>query len=185
MNLYYDSEFTGLHQNTTFISLALVAEDGHAFYAEFTDYDAGQCDDWIRDNVLAHTRWLNRPGAETGLWREPPLTLCHGNKAAVRDALAQWLAQYDSIRIWADCPAWDWVLFCELFGGALHIPDNIHYLPLDLATLFKARGYDPDIDREGFAGQSFAGEARGKKHNALYDARLLMACHKKLEDGMA
>jgi len=60
MILFLDTEFTGLHQQATLISLALVAEDGQAFYAEFTDYDASQCDDWIQKNVLAHTRWLKQ-----------------------------------------------------------------------------------------------------------------------------
>ena len=39
MKLYFDTEFTGLHKNTTLISVGLIAEDGQEFYAEFTDYD--------------------------------------------------------------------------------------------------------------------------------------------------
>lgn len=52
MNLYFDCEFTGLHRNTTLISLGIVSEDGRKFYAEFTDYDRNQCDEWIKENVL-------------------------------------------------------------------------------------------------------------------------------------
>lgn len=46
--LFFDFEFTGLRQNTTPISLGVYAENGHTFYAEFTDYDKDQIDDWLR-----------------------------------------------------------------------------------------------------------------------------------------
>lgn len=52
MNLFFDCEFTGLRQNTTLISLGIVSEDGKKFYAEFTDYDVEQLDDWIEENVI-------------------------------------------------------------------------------------------------------------------------------------
>lgn len=57
MLLFFDTEFTGLHKDTTIISLGIVAENGRKFYAEFTDYDEIQCDDWIKENVL-NTQFL-------------------------------------------------------------------------------------------------------------------------------
>ena len=39
MKVFFDTEFTGLHRNTTLISIGLVSEDGRTFYAEFNDYD--------------------------------------------------------------------------------------------------------------------------------------------------
>ena len=62
MKLFFDMEFTGLHKETTPISLGIVSEDGKTFYAEFTDYDESQCNDWIKENVihnlyLSHIPW--------------------------------------------------------------------------------------------------------------------------------
>lgn len=54
MNLYFDCEFTGLHKNTTLISLGIVAENDKKFYAEFSDYERKQVDSWIAENVLNH-----------------------------------------------------------------------------------------------------------------------------------
>lgn len=51
MKLFFDTEFTGLHKDTTLISLGMVDEDGRTFYAEFNDYDKSQCDEWIQKNV--------------------------------------------------------------------------------------------------------------------------------------
>jgi len=175
MNLYYDSEFTGLHQASTLISIALIADDGREFYAEFSDYNREQCDEWIKQNVLNHTRWLQDPEAKTGSWNEEALTCSYGYSEQNRRALTHWLAHYDQIEIWADCLAWDWVLFCQLFGGALNLPKQIHYMPMDLATLFRIKGLDPDTPREAFV----ALQAE-QKHNSLWDAKVAKACFEKL-----
>ena len=52
MKIFFDTEFTGLHKNTTLISIGLIDENGRTFYAEFTDYDKSQCDDWIKEHVI-------------------------------------------------------------------------------------------------------------------------------------
>ena len=48
--IFFDTEFTGLHQNTTLISIGLVSECGKTFYAEFNDYDFNQVDDWLKED---------------------------------------------------------------------------------------------------------------------------------------
>lgn len=37
MKIFFDTEFTGLHKDTTLISLGMISEDGRRFYAEFND----------------------------------------------------------------------------------------------------------------------------------------------------
>jgi hypothetical protein len=61
VKLFFDMEFTGLHQRTTPISIGMVTEDGQAFYGEFSDYDMAQVDEWLTENVIAHLE----------LWRNP------------------------------------------------------------------------------------------------------------------
>lgn len=170
MKVFFDLEFTGLHQKTTLISIGCVSEDGQEFYLELTDYDASQLDDWLRTNVIAH------------LWHETkPIPIqpdnrwyVKSNRAGVADELRWWLSQWDSVEMWSDCLAYDWVLFCELFGGAFGIPKNVYYIPFDLATLLKLKGIDPDIGRE-----EYAGVTDGIKHNALWDALVIKACYEK------
>jgi len=52
MRIFFDTKFTGLHKNTTLISIGIVAEDGNTFYAELTDYDNNQIDNGIQYNVI-------------------------------------------------------------------------------------------------------------------------------------
>jgi hypothetical protein len=173
MRVYFDTEFTGLRQRTTLISIGLISDDGRTFYAELNDYDGSQIDDWLRDNVLAHLRFLETRST-------PKLDLEHhamkGDRYAVSASLREWLAQWDKVVMWSDCLAYDWVLFCELFGGAMDIPSNVYYIPMDLSTLLYAKGVDPDVSREDLA------EITGAKHNALHDAKVIRACVRALEE---
>lgn len=181
MKVFFDCEFTGLHQNTTLISIGCVAENRREFYAELTDYDDSQINEWLRDNVLSNLNyksgqnWAYTDGAHTGR---------QGDQAYIANELKKWfkslleLSGDDTIEIWSDVLAYDWVLFCELLGRALFLPDYIYYIPFDIATLFKIQGVDPDIDREKFAGLS-----GGKAHNALWDAKVIKACYEKLMAG--
>jgi hypothetical protein len=174
-NLFLDTEFTGLHQNTTLISIGLVAETGQTFYAECTDYDISQVNDWIQENVInnlvladyTHNVNLNE------------FTI-KGDKEAVKDALTHWLSQFDQMEIWSDCLAYDWVLFCQLYNGAFGVPKNVFYIPFDISTMFKLKGIDPDISREEFTKDVFQ-DATMSKHNALHDAFVIKACYDKLQ----
>ena len=188
--VFYDSEFTGLTAGTTLISIGLVTPTGAAFYAEFTDYDRSQVDDFIARQVLANTVWLNGSDQEILQNTESTsqnLTTCCGDRRLVRQHLENWLGQLGNVQVWADHVSYDWVLFCELFGGALHIPAGIHYIPMDLCTFLSCHGYDSDCNRAAFAGDYAPAHpndpdipALGRQHNALYDARMSLGCFNRV-----
>ena len=204
--IFLDSEFTGLHQGTTLISIGLVSECGKTFYAELNDYDKSQVDEWIQTNVIDNLIMSEPPEGEdecyeatrhkdnpigNDLYKSYSLKL-RCNKAELKVELEKWLSQFGNIEIWSDCLAYDWVLFCEIFGGALNIPKNVFYIPFDMATLFKANRIDPDIDREKAAAAAFSenGEPlffdeegnmiKPLKHNALWDAKVIKINYMKL-----
>ena len=172
MRVFFDTEFTGLHKNTTLISIGLISEDGKTFYAEFTDYDKSQVNDWIKENVI------NNLYLETGDNQPKTYENCNIKETStyIMEELKEWLSQFETVEIWSDCLAYDWVLFCDMFGHAFNIPSNVYYIPFDICTLFKIKGIDPDVNREEFAGFKNV----KNKHNALYDARVIMECYKKL-----
>lgn len=167
MKLFFDSEFTGLHQNSTLISIAFIAESGEEFYAEFIDYDTNQLNDWIQKNVISNL-FLNENNTDTNNIK--------GTKAEIKIAFQNWIKQFgeieNSIQIWADVPHWDWVLFCELFGGAFGIPKQIHYIPMDIATLLFSKGVDINLLRTKLIDKTKLPDNL-ELHNALYDAHLV------------
>jgi hypothetical protein len=180
--LFLDVECTGLVQNTTLISLGIVSECGKTFYAEFNDYNKNQADSWIQENVIDNLKFSAPPEGEfehlvatrsacnpLGQSFNKGYSIeLRGTTEDITKYLKAWLNQFKEIEIWSDCLAYDWVLFCELFGGAMFIPKNIYYIPMDICTAFKMQDIDPDIDRA-----SISGKKTLVKHNALDDARMI------------
>lgn len=178
MKIFFDTEFTGLHKDTTLISIGLVAENGRTFYAELTDYDRSQIDDWLQENVIDNLYLHKRLYTMEEVMKASVLddhVEMRDDKQCVAEYLTLWLESFNEpIEIWSDCLSYDWVLFNDLFGHAFNIPKNVYYIPFDICTLFKLRDVDPDINREVFAG------IEGVKHNALHDAKVIKACYEKL-----
>ncbi len=173
--LFFDTEFTGLHQHTSLISMAFVAEEQRTFYAEFTDFDTSAISEWLETTVLAHLH-----GGETNL-ADDAAWFVRGDKATVTTHLRTWLARFEAVEIWADVLAYDWVLFCELFGGAFGIPNNVYYIPFDLATLLRLSDLE-DVKRQDFAADYLPNLPLGTQHNALWDAWVAKACWEKIEN---
>jgi hypothetical protein len=183
--MFLDTEFSGLHQNAQLISLALVPDDGPWFYAVFTDVDTTALSPWHQENMVPHLMLTDDQLAQL-----PAGTYLQDTRENITASLLNYLAGFDQVTMWADVPAYDWVLFCELFGGALFLPKNIHYIVRDLAMLLEIKGYNVDTDRfalayEGAAagaivsssdgregkGQTTAATVEGLlRHNALGDA---------------
>jgi hypothetical protein len=171
---------TGLHKSTTLISIGVVDENGRSFYAELMDYDENQLDSWLIDNVI--TKLLFNTTDESFISINQGVTYCKGTIKEIAEYLDGWLSYYnqDTIEIWSDCLAYDWVLFVDLYGDAFDIPDNILYIPFDICTLMKAYDVDPDINREEFIKSEGLNFNNENKHNALHDAMIIKACHDKL-----
>ena len=157
--IYFDTEFTGLTQDTSLISIGLISDCGEEFYAELNDYDRSKCDEWINENVISNCYLDNK------------LTM-----KELKTELEKWFSQFKEVEIYSDCLAYDWVLFCQIFGHAFNIPKNIYYIPFDLCSFMKIKGIDPDINRETFA--EF--EDSESKHNALHDAKVIKKCFEKI-----
>lgn len=182
MNLYFDTEFTGLHKNTTLISIGCVAEDGKTFYAELTDYDKLQCNDWINENVINHLLL----GSEHFVLRsEPEKCEVQGTKNQVKKYLALWLSQFQSVQLIYDVCHYDMVLFIDLFGTAFDLPDNVsascHDINQDIARHYGISEREAfDKSREEIVVEFPDVQIHRDKHNALYDARVIKAIYEKL-----
>lgn len=181
MKIFFDTEFTGLHQGTSLISLAMISENGHIFYAEFEDYDTNQISPWLKENVINHL--FLKQDFSVG---NHGVLLVRGNKYEIRQHISYWLSKLGKVEFIGDVYMYDWMLFCELFDGALNIPPNISYIPIDFATLLWQKGIDPKIDREKLIENDQLTSSLLdfpfplNKHNALYDAVLLKLCFENL-----
>lgn len=177
MKIFFDTEFTGLHKNTTLVSIGLVDEDGRTFYAEFSDFDECQCDDWIHENVIKHLKFANAPHSSpvTNIFEND--WEVYGDKPYIREVLYDWLSKYDTIELVSDVCHYDMVLFIDIWGGAFDIPSHVnpacHDINQDIARFYEISEIEAfDYSREQILENNKI-KIEGDKHNSLYDAKVI------------
>lgn len=182
--IFFDSEFTGLRQNTTLISIGLISDEGERFYAELTDFDESQCDEWIEKNVLSHLILSGNDELARELGDDNMTTVVLGNKEQVRHELQEWLNNFrDNIQFVSDVCHYDMVLLIDLlYGSAMMMPPWInpccHDISQDIAMILDISEKDAfDMSREQLLTNRNIDLPKGQKHNSLYDAEVIKAIY--------
>lgn len=176
MKVFFDTEFTGLHKNTTLISIGCVDENERTFYAELNDYDKKQCNDWINENVIKHMTL----GKYEHYSFNDKNTEVYGNKGFVREKLLDWLKEYEDVQFVSDICHYDMVLLIDLFGTAFDLPKGVcpscHDINQDIASYYgisEAEAFDRSREK-------ISDVIQGNKHNALYDAKVIKSIYNKI-----
>lgn len=194
MKLFFDTEFTGLHKNTTLISIGIVSEDGRKFYAELRDYSKGQCDEWIKENVLKHTMMNGNQKLFDKFLTDNSIQGMIGYSLKVCDCLCDWLNQFDSIQFVSDVCHYDFVLLIDLITShctAMNLPENIssscHDINQDIAAFYgieerEAFNLSREVVMKNMYGEDFSIE--GLKHNALYDAEVIRVIYLGIQESL-
>lgn len=143
MRYFLDTEFSerGSRYPVELISIGIVAEDGREFYAHSAEYDIDECSDWVETNVLP---WV------TGV---PPMSLrsiAESVKAFVGD---------DEPEFWGYYADYDWVVFAQMFGTMMDLPENWPMYCRDIKQWCDQLG-NPKLPVQDSA-----------EHNALHAAR--------------
>lgn len=195
MKIFFDTEFTGLHKDTTLISIGLIDKYGRTFYGEFSDYDESKCDNWIRENVIKHLKWSKEGPVEDFVNIYDNAWEAFGSKEYIKIVLTEWLSKYNNVELVSDCCHYDMVLFIDIFGDAWSIPDVVnpacHDINQDIAKYFdisEREAFDlsrekiiekVNIDNQDTANHFNISKSQkiinieGDKHNALYDAKVI------------
>jgi hypothetical protein len=144
MRYFIDTEFNESRDKLDLISIGIVAEDGREFYAVNRDCDFDKSSDWVHEQVLP---------------KLPPKSTWISRKE-----IAQKIVEFvgDKPEFWAYYAAYDWVIFCWIFGSMMDLPEHFPKYCLDLKQVMHERG----IDRE-----SLPSLRNDLLHNALEDAR--------------
>ena len=149
MLFWFDTEFLdngdgALH----LVSLGIVAEDGREYYAVNAECPLELANDWVREHVLPHVR------------RDLSIPTRHVSKREIRDDLLGFITVGGpEPEFWGYMAAYDWVLFCGLFGTMQSFPDGWPKYCRDLRLWADFLG-SPElpVQNEGY-------------HHALWDAR--------------
>lgn len=191
MKIFFDTEFTGLHKNTTLISIGLVDENGRTFYAEFSDYDSN-VDEWVWENVILNLKWSKEGPIENFVNINENSWEVYGDKSYVKTALTDWLSKYEEVELVSDCCHYDMVLFIDIFRSAWTIPAIVnpacHDINQDIAEYYRISEREAfNLSREKIIEtynelikENWPDEViniKGDKHNSLYDAKVIQAIY--------
>lgn len=203
VNVYYDTEFTGLQKNTDLISIGLVTKDYNFFYAEFTDYDESKCDKWIKENVIENSFFLDSTEDE----RKELLTnladgldedsvIMYGTKSEISEVLNNWLSNIsgeDTMQFISDVDCYDTVLLYDLITDGKTALDLPNYIVPDVVNISLLLSIQKNItmkeafelNRESLVDLEEVKEILGvkeeMKHNSLWDAVVIRKICEDLE----
>lgn len=193
MKLYFDTEFTGLHKNTTLISIGIIDENNRMFYGVFTDYDKSQVNEWIEKHVIGNLKFELPDSLNI-------MTYVVGNTTAIRYQLLKWLDEgdYKLIEFVSDVSHYDFVLLIDLlYGEALKMPENVSPTCIDLnADIAKYKNINHygafNLNREGLLKGMYMTMrvwdpnivddvlSMEHKHNAIYDAIIIKLLYENI-----
>jgi len=141
--LFFDTEFTDFN-DMDLISIGIVSQDLHEFYAENSEYNTAWCNEFVKDTVL--------PKLQGGEYAMPYAQL----KEKLQIWISDLLEDYASVMFIFDYSG-DWILLGELL---IDYPQND-----------KIDGKKEDVS--GLSELFFLSE-HPNQHHALFDAKVLM-----------
>lgn len=168
--IVYDTEFIEDRSTIDLISIGMVDDAGHEFYAVNRDAPWKRISKhaWLPTNVVPH---LPRLHGDARMFA-PRRNYCaidwtHPNvlsKERIRDGVQRFLlSRYEPVtELWADFAAYDHVVLAQLFGTMMDLPDGVPMFTHELQQLWE------DSGRPAKPGQT-------DEHDALADARYGMA----------
>lgn len=150
MRYFLDTEFIerGHEHPIELISLGLVRNDGASLSFTFSEgWWVAHASHWLVENVLPHLppshMWVTR--------------------AAAREAIEAFLADDDNIEFYGYYSAYDWVLFCQLWGRMIDLPKSFPHYCTDIKQFAENVGFPGDL-------KQFE-DNTSPKHEAVSDAR--------------
>lgn len=182
MKYFFDTEFIEKPCTIDLISIGMVCEDGREFYAESSEVEWSQADQWVLDNVKVHLQLGGLDYPNGGLTSEG-LTLYRGPKTKIAQAILNWIGPYvpgpipdggtGKPEFWAYYADYDWVAFCWLFGRVIDLPNGWPMFCMDL------KQWNVQL------GERQLPKQEGMEHHALADARWLKGAWEWMDEYLA
>lgn len=135
---FLDTEFAEEGNTLTLISIGIAAEDGRTYYAENSHVNRAALSPWLWRNVVPQ---LSGDGLPPSIIAEQVREFCGVSPS-----------------FWAYYASYDWVVFCQLFGGMLRLPPRWPKFCMDLKQYMVAKRI-PELPKQ-----------LSQEHHALNDA---------------
>lgn len=146
MRYFLDTEFieSGGDSPLQLISIGIVSSNGETFYAISSEFRPETANDWVKEHVLAHLESPDRVPRKT--------------RKEIAEAVLAFIGSDRRPEFWGYYADYDWVLFCQLFGSMVELPEGFPMYCRDL------KQWADDLGISEVPGPPEA------EHNALADA---------------
>ncbi len=191
MLYYLDTEFIDDSKTIDLISIGIVAEDGREYYAQSCEFDHRKASECVKDNVLIHLQsclWANVTHVDPqhsyvnelnyhqghGQCRDQQRRLIHSCPWRTREQIKHEILafmdaeKYGKPELWGYYSSYDHVVFAQLFGTMMDLPEGYPMLTYDLRQWLDLHGMK-DIHQPD-----------DSVHNALLDARWVAETYRRL-----
>jgi hypothetical protein len=173
MRYYLDTEFIEFPNTIQLISIGIKSEDGREYYSVSSAYEFDKASKWVIDNVIIpiYKEQSSKEMKSLGV----DITNFHKyvgkDLSQIKEDILAFVGFPDYPKgepeFWTYYGAYDWVVFCWIFGRMIDLPKGFPMYSNDLKQLSESLG--------GVNMKSPDGE-----HNALVDAVWNEKYHKKL-----
>ena len=159
-HFYLDTEFIDKSFSVDLISIGLVSESGSSYYAVSNAFKEAQASNWVKTNIFP----MLPPMSE----RKP----LHQIRQEILSFYQKELLRMNAHMgvFWAYFAAHDWVLFCWLMGGMMHMHSSLPHVCFDLKQEVERLAMPYDLFPE-----------HDNKHHALHDAMWNRKLHQQLQ----
>jgi hypothetical protein len=116
---FLDTEFVDDGRTIDLISIGIVAEDGREYYAQSIWVDLKKASPWVLENVVPHLI------EDDNVWK---------NRKTIKQDILIFMdiEKYGKPELWGYYSAYDHVVFCQLFGTMMDLPEGYPRYTRDL-----------------------------------------------------
>jgi hypothetical protein len=141
---FIDTEFieSGSKHPLELISIGIVCDDGREYYAAVENPSLDNASPWVMENVIEHLDWSDAKSRDV-----------------IRDNILNFIEMPNPI-FYGYFADYDWILFCQLFGTMMDLPNGFPKFCMDLKQFAVLLG-NPELPKL----------PNKTEHHALWDAR--------------
>lgn len=180
--IFCNIQFTGLHKQTTLLSIGIISDCGRGFYAEFTDYNKDQVTPWIKDNVM--------PSLYKDTDITPPVeSYIISTTQDIKTILIKWLddvREGKDIEFVFDCGWYNFILMIDLISGEattmpswiLPVYTDVNNLIADKLDIHPAEAFD--VSRRELLKRFTGIDFKPNSYCSAYEAYVIKSIHDKI-----
>lgn len=160
--LFYDCEFTNLSESASLVSAGFVTQTGEHFYAELSDFEESDCNEFVKATVL------------------PLLSLLPTSTADFVSSLTDWLSNVGEDFLFIADSNWDQKILTKTFASlGKAIPSNWRFqkTPGNFTNGMQRSLFNDEM------AAFFLRHPDEKQHHALADARAIRNAYLRAKSG--